>query len=324
MRVFQTLFLSFLILFSSCATDPGTNAPIGGSSVTFTYSNGDVDVIVSVQYPKIIAAAVLFDFDPATGIRGQAKQVETGVSIQWPDLLTLTVPNCDASASLASSETGSTFKLYNYDYPASCSPSETQSVSALATVVVSNGTQSRTINGAGSGGGTTITSHVIFASSTQSTGNLGGLSGADSTCANLAASGSATATLPGTWRAVLSSDVESAASRITFESGVSLTNTNGDTILALASNLFSGGVLSNAITFNQNGGSAAGGWVWTGTSGVGASIPSFTCNSWTSSSGLEFAKKGLVSATTSEWLSDAGNFTCDSTLVRLYCINSKD
>lgn len=133
-------------LLLRCATDPGTNTPVSGGSITFRYATGDLRVITNVQGRELIAAAVLFDRD-SSGTLVQATEIEDGVSVTWPDAVSFELPDCSARPNLVSFEIHATSKIFNYTYPESCVPAPNEDVSGQATLVITNAAgNTRTIN----------------------------------------------------------------------------------------------------------------------------------------------------------------------------------
>lgn len=140
---------------------------------------------------------------------------------------------------------------------------------------------------------------------------IGGLTGADAICQSVAN----TAGYSGTYKAILSDDTTSAASRLTLS--YPIVNASGGSTVA-ASNLWVG-TISNAI-LNPSGSAACSGcpggdFVWTGTTSVGAIATGVTCSSWSGGSNGGLGVDGNINST---WIS-SGSTTCASTL-GLYCI----
>jgi hypothetical protein len=104
-------------------------------------------------------------------------------------------------------------------------------------------------------------------------GSIGGLSNADADCqAEAGAAG-----YGGTYKAILSDDSTSAASRLTLS--YPIVNAYNGSVVA-ASNLWSGSI-SNYIVSPSGSGSLAP--VWTGTNPDGSSLSGHTCSNWSSS-----------------------------------------
>lgn len=151
--------------------------------------------------------------------------------------------------------------------------------------------------------------HVAFSTMTQyAPGDLGGLTGADAKCQERADA----VQLGGTYKAILSSDTEDAASRITISGPVY--NTAGQLVANDAADLWDG-TIAASLVYSETG-LFWGPTVVTGSTAAGTKTGD-TCSNWTSTTGT--ARYGLSSATTSDWIS----FNEDSCeMVRaLYCIS---
>lgn len=123
-------------------------------------------------------------------------------------------------------------------------------------------------------------SKTIFISSIYYDGNLGGLGGADSKCQALAT----TASLPGLFRAWLSSDTVSAASRLTHSS-VPYRRVDGAIVATNWSDLTDGS-LQNPINISEQGTVINSSWVWTNSFADGSIRQSSdsSCLNWLSTS----------------------------------------
>ena len=153
----------------------------------------------------------------------------------------------------------------------------------------------------------------IFASSTTSTGNLGGLTGADATCASLATA----AGLPGTYKAWLSTSGNDASTRLS-NANVPYYLVDGTTEVANDWNGLTSGALLHAIDLDEHGISAGGQEVWTGTTTSGLASGT-DCAGWTSGVSSSLADVGISSQASLQWTSAYSQF-CDRTNVRLYCV----
>jgi hypothetical protein len=174
-------------------------------------------------------------------------------------------------------------------------------------------------------GGGTLTHHTLFVTSASYNGNLGGLSGGDAKCATRAAAGSATQSLPGAWRAILSNATVNAKDRLNLNSGLDVRDSQGNGITSVSNRLWMTETLSLAgeIRFDENGSNAAPFNAWTGTQPDGTSSGlSATCQDWTMGSNSVSGIKGASSFTISKWLSDLV-MPCELSL-RLYCINVQE
>lgn len=153
----------------------------------------------------------------------------------------------------------------------------------------------------------------VFASAQLVTGDLRGLSGADSLCGVWALA----ADLGGNWKAFLSTATVNAKDRID-EVGPWY-NVNRSTKLFNNKTGFTVGTLAAIRT--EYGGSASGN-AWTGTKADGTA-ESVNCANWTNGSGFAYASIGSPSATLSEgagWMAKGGNAPTCSTPARVYCI----
>lgn len=158
---------------------------------------------------------------------------------------------------------------------------------------------------------------VIFLSSAQYTGNLGGLSGADATCQSLASS----AGLTGTFKAWLSDSSSSPAVRFT-QSTSDYVDTVGNVIANGWSDLTNGSI-DGVIEYSETGNRifpVIVSDVWTNTNGAGGLISGgVNCSDWTTSSGgSNRGNAGTRTATDSTW-TDSGNPQCNSA-AHLYCV----
>lgn len=118
----------------------------------------------------------------------------------------------------------------------------------------------------------------------------------------------------GTWKAILSSDSVSAASRIDFTGGPIFSgSTGGSLITASYSQIFGGGSLTNSIN-------ASALHVWTGSDTMGVSTSGDTCSNWSTTSGSGSA--GTANSTSSGgWMNNGTLDPCSTTVNNLYCIN---
>jgi hypothetical protein len=166
-------------------------------------------------------------------------------------------------------------------------------------------------------GGVCVRGKRVFVTSTSTTGNIGGLAGADAICAARATA----AVIPGTFRAWLSTATVSAASRFT-QATVPYYRRAGGNIVLLAQNWAALTANSNTvpgqIAFDENGVFVSAN-VWTGTSTTGTSaVP--TCVDWTSVSGPSGGRQGVSAPQPQDigWWTNQGTTAC-SQANRLYC-----
>jgi hypothetical protein len=157
------------------------------------------------------------------------------------------------------------------------------------------------------------TQKLVFVTSTMSTGNLGGLAGADTSCTNLATA----AGLPGTYKAWLSTSGNDASTRLSHAT-VPYYLVDGTTKVADNWNDLTDGSIAHAINLDEHGNATGGeeAWIGTGTSGQAFGVD---CAGWTSGVSSSLAEVGISSASNGTWTSAYSQF-CDRTSVRLYCL----
>lgn len=137
---------------------------------------------------------------------------------------------------------------------------------------------------------------------------LGGLSGADSICQSEAG----WAGLAGTYKAIMSSDATSAASRLTLSYPI-VNACDGSTVAP--SNLWAGSITD--YIFNPYGCGVTTATVITGTNSNGSRATGATCNSWSSSG--SYVSAWIYNYSNSGWINNGTN-DCDSWQGVLYCI----
>ncbi len=158
------------------------------------------------------------------------------------------------------------------------------------------------------------TERVVFVTTGAWAGNFGGLSQADAYCQTEAEA----ASLNGKYKAWLSTDSISAASRLTHSSlpyalvdGTVVDNSWTD----LTNGLYGSNL--NPIDIAADGTTIASGKVWTGTNGFGDNVGT-SCSDWTSNSSSVNGRAGtLTSHENGEW-TDGTNYACNDT-AHLYC-----
>jgi hypothetical protein len=165
------------------------------------------------------------------------------------------------------------------------------------------------------------TSRCVFISSTNQNGNLGGLTGADEICQNLAdADGSLAA--PGTYKAWLSTGAASAAARLTHAT-VPYKLVDGTQIAANWDDL-TDRALAAPINVTEGGSSQSGVRpVWTATAENGA-FQGPDCTAWSSTSGsgvigATIASPGQVLGAAATWTHATALRDPCSTALPLYC-----
>ena len=168
-------------------------------------------------------------------------------------------------------------------------------------------------NGSGS-----CTRHAkrVFISSSTSKGNLNGITGADSSCQLLANN----ASLGGTWKAWLSSNTESAASRMTH---AALPYILTDELTKIADNWtgLTGGTLQASINKTETAATVSqGSTAWTNTNADGTLYSSsnlYTCTNWSNNGGSGlFGTNNKI--TSGAWTADASD-ECKNPR-SLYCV----
>ena len=150
-----------------------------------------------------------------------------------------------------------------------------------------------------------------FVTSETYNGNLGGVAGADAKCQGLAQG----AGLGGTWRAWLSDDSATPASRF-MQTATEIHRLDGNPIANDWADL-TDGTLLNALTITEKLGSVGASIVWTNTVGDGTMPGTEYCANWSSASGLEQGLSGSSGATDETW-TNASLGPCNSKR-RLYC-----
>ena len=267
--------------------------------------------------------------------------MKTGLTC-WGAALVLGVIACDPAPSMTTSSTsGTTSDEYETHIPSSTSVSLASSdgqgddtTSTAATSSTTSGASSDASSGSGSSSGTTSgndssssgsdsssssttemdsssgdtdTTLRVFVSSTVTNAALGGTSGADTLCTNLAAS----AGLGGTWSAWLSTSTVDAADRID-PTGAPYALVDGTVVANDLADLLDGSVAS-PINRDENGSPVASD-VWTGTLQDGTA-QGFDCGAWTSAAGTGHC--GAASQSDFRW---TNNVTppCGAGL-RVYC-----
>ena len=155
----------------------------------------------------------------------------------------------------------------------------------------------------------------VFVTSTTQDGNLGGLSGADAICQNLATS----ANLTGTYRAWLSDDSQSPSTRFSQSSGP-YQLLNGATVATSWADL-TDGTLATAITLAENGATfddlGLRAWTNTRANGTSGGVLNENCAGWTTGANGSDGDEGQVAATSDNW-TDFASGTCNN-LFHLYC-----
>lgn len=159
--------------------------------------------------------------------------------------------------------------------------------------------------------------HRLFVSSSGTNGNIGGITAADTICANLAKA----AGLTRTYKSILSDSTSDASNRISISGSVYNFSSESDSIIIASSETAFWGTnsqnLSNAVTYDENYSSYSGN-VWSGSTFSG-SADFDHCNNWSSNSAAVDGNAGASSQKNDQWI-DNTTSTCDSNL-RIYCIS---
>ena len=161
-------------------------------------------------------------------------------------------------------------------------------------------------------------SYIMFVTSLNYDGNLGGLSGSPSATDSLCQARGDLLVSGYTWRAVIGDSGDSAASRISVSSSTDVRNLNGDLVIAGSTGLFAGGDLTNAVSYDDSFAQTTA-RVWTGATSNGSNA-SDHCSQWGSSSSGTSGRYGSAGSVISTWLSNSTQ-TCDKQ-ARLYCIST--
>ncbi len=163
--------------------------------------------------------------------------------------------------------------------------------------------------------------YVVFASSTLHTGDLGGISGADAICQNLADASGACPT--GTYKAWLATDTYNPLTSGLWPDGV-FVNTQGQvvsyTLDGLSTNDFET-CLENAVRYDENGANPTyTSNVWCGNWYSGNSSHPYTCQGWTLSTNVdgEFGCCGNYYESDGRWTCAGGLNPCDNQQ-HIYC-----
>jgi hypothetical protein len=162
----------------------------------------------------------------------------------------------------------------------------------------------------------------VFVTSTVTTGNVGGLAGADAKCQAAASS----AVRPGVYKAWLSDAVASPATRFT-RAAIPYRLVNGILIAKNWSDLVDG-TLANPINLDERGGPAPttnglcgeaviSPWTWTTNAGNAWGVLAENCGNWTDDSGPNSSEWGNGSSVT-DWSFSCNGGSCKK-LAPLFC-----
>lgn len=169
---------------------------------------------------------------------------------------------------------------------------------------------------------------TVFVTSSFYSGNLGGTSGADLECNNVAAA----AGLPGTYTAWISqssttgpADRGLASCAAAGASSVEWRETDGTTVIANNWADLTDGTIDNNINRTETGsGGCSVGWVWTctlldGTAATCSDI--WDCKNWSSPEASSTGIHGFCTSTGSTWTNSTTNTSCGG-ILHLYCFQS--
>lgn len=156
--------------------------------------------------------------------------------------------------------------------------------------------------------------HRIFVTSTTTTGNLGGLTGGDAYCQNLAD----TAAIGGTWKAMLSSSTVNVLDRISITGPIY--DINDDLLAADSADLWDGSI-AVPIKYAEDGSDVGTQNVFTGSKTDGTKETTYNsfCGDWTNTTWYVFY--GRTTDVNGYWTYYNGKACTDS--LHLYCIDGQ-
>lgn len=157
------------------------------------------------------------------------------------------------------------------------------------------------------------TSHRLFVTNSQWTGNLNGLFGANQKCATAAS----TASLSGTWKAMLSIPTVEVKDNIQINGPVTLMD-NTRVIAQDVTELW-GGLLYTSPNMHEDGTWNVGYYTWTGSDFQGRAMNEH-CNFWTSTTSI--GAIGNPNNTHNWWMMDSQYTSCSESH-SLYCIDGQ-
>lgn len=234
-------------------------------------------------------------------------QGTTSINLTWTSNA---VSSCTASSSPAISDwTGS--KTPNGTAAITLSGSNTYNITISCTNNAGGSIQDNVIVNNTIAGG-----HIIFATSSAHTGNLGGLAGADNICQQRAAD----INLPGTYQAILSTTTTNARDRFNIQAAIRLPN--GTKVADSAADLWDQS-LDAPINRDQFNGLVQE-RVWTGTKLDGTKDPHTSnsfCGNWTLASSENQATMGNTGNTSGGAFQSAFYPPCTDSQ-RLYCLTT--
>jgi len=212
-----------------------------------------------------------------------------------------TEPSTDTSSSSTSTSSGG-------------SSSSTSSSSTSSSSTSSGGSSSSTSSSSTSSSSTS-SGGIIFVTSSIHDGNLGGVTGANTICQNLAT----TAGFSGTWKALLSDDTNSIKDLLDTNFG-QIYNSKGVVIADTVSDIWSID-LNDVITDDLGNIISNNTLVYTGSFIDGTKDTGHTCSNWTSNSSGDTGTTGDITSNIVWLKSEISPIVCSSYTVRIYCTN---
>jgi hypothetical protein len=279
---------------------PTVLSPVATHTVTATNATGFTTVNISITVADPAPTNLTYTPNPALFIKGVAITALTPSSGGGPVVSYSATPPLPAGLTL---DTG------------------TGVITGTPTLAVA--AANHTMRATNSGGNTTVslniavirqcgtgTAQCVFVTSAPTNGNLGGLAGADATCAAAATARG----LTGTFKAWLSTTTVSAASRMTAPAFAYVLL--DETVVAATPTALISGTLAAPINLTDRG-TAAVGSVWTNSDVTGASLAA-DCNVWADGTAGSTGVQGSTASITATWTSN-GTANCNL-LKALYCI----
>lgn len=163
---------------------------------------------------------------------------------------------------------------------------------------------------------------LMFVTSSEHTGDLGGVAGADALCMDLAIK----AELPGVYRAWLSTEGQAVSFEILDAEALPYIRIDG-TPIALNWNGLVSGTLGNAVFLDEMGGEWGGAPcevpVWTNTTAQGLSGGASDCMGWTSFDVGMSGALGDPNSVSAEWTAGCESIHCGKS-AHLYCVQQQE
>ncbi len=241
----------------------GTVYLAGRSQNSALYNGGDIESINlgTAAFPQTVSS---FTVTPTSGSLYTGQTTGFTVTATYSDNSTASVP----SGSVKWTASGSAISVSSAGV---ASPTGTTGSSTVTATLPNSVMASATVTNTGY-------TPSIFATTNAYAGNIGGLYFADYACQLEANS----ASLAGTWKAILSTSTINASTHVTL--GQAFNNMNSTPQLVTISNSLWSGNITNAIGYSAGGASVGTTQVWTGSNTSGA-YASNSCSDWTRTSG---------------------------------------